>query len=180
MPAPLLHQAQFHLRRWFSQRPRFVIALGLSLALLILTLLAAAQQWQSHADAQAELQSALASTKAPRQPSPALPQTHAALPSFDSAHLVEALHTIAGDTKLPVDEISYALEDSDNQPYLRYRVTLTATASYPTIRQFTDSLRQQAAYVSLDTISCSREDIAAAALSCDLGFSAFYRKPARG
>lgn len=101
------------------------------------------------------------------------------LPDFSSAELVDTVNQIAIEIGMPVDEISYRLEEGAN-PYLRYRVTLSAVASYPLMRRFVDQMAMQLPHAVLDEISCSRDDIAAAALGCDLSFSAFFRKDSRG
>jgi len=102
------------------------------------------------------------------------------LPAFDSAALVDTFNYLATNAGLPVDEVSYALEDGTAQPYLRYRVTLTVASNYPTIRGFVDQLKTELPHVALDSISCSRDDIAQASLSCDLAFSAFFQKGVHG
>lgn len=100
------------------------------------------------------------------------------LPWFDSARLVEQLGVVAAETKLPIDEIGFVLEQSAQQPYLRYRVTLSVTAAYPAVRQFVDDVTSTMRHVELDSIGCVRADIALPAPTCELAFSAFFRKDA--
>ncbi len=181
MAVHLLHSGRFHFHRLFRTRPRFVVAIVVSSLTLISATLAVAQQWYTLQSADEDFQLAIQQSKHTSKKLVAtVSPLREALPDFDSAQLVDTLHQAAEDVKLPIDEISYALEENSSQPYLRYRVTLSVTANYPTIRKFADRFRQQASQVSLDTISCSREDITAKALNCDLGLSAFYRKAARG
>ncbi|MYN40398.1 hypothetical protein GTP55_13545 [Duganella sp. FT109W] len=99
-----------------------------------------------------------------------------ALPWFHSTDLVAQFGHLAEEIKLPIDEIGYSLEESPNRPFLRYRVTLTVAASYPVIRSFVDALSETMKNVDLDSISCTRADIAVAPLTCELAFSAFFRK----
>lgn len=114
--------------------------------------------------------------KAAAMPAPASNAPN--LPWFDSARLVEQLDAAAEEAKLPVDEVGYALEESAQHPYLRYRITLSVTASYPTVRQFVDDVSSSMPHVALDGISCTRADIALPAPTCELAFSAFFRKDA--
>lgn len=107
--------------------------------------------------------------KVERQPS-------SELPPFDSAQLVQSLNGAAADAQLPLDEVRYALDESANEPYLRYRVVLRVSTSYPLIRKFSDQLSADLSNVSLDLISCLRPDSASTPVSCDLVFSAFYRR----
>jgi hypothetical protein len=178
----LVHKVQFHVRSWLVLHPQLVIVLGICSLVFIISMLTAIVQSRRHSEAFAELRMTLSEQK--KEP-PLLAhqsqlQSGLSLPLFNSASLIESLHSAAEEAKLPIDEVSYSLEENLSQPYLRYRITLTATATYPAIRHFTDGIRRQANHVSLDTITCSREDIAAASLSCDLGLSAFYRKGGHG
>lgn len=101
------------------------------------------------------------------------------LPVFSSSELTADFHAISADVKLPVDEVRYSLDSSASQPYLRYRVTLVVKTGYPEIRKFAAALVTALPNVALDSVRCGRED-AAANLSCQLVFSAFYRKDGRG
>ena len=109
----------------------------------------------------------------------ALPKTEA-LPKFEGAPLVDTINQVAADLNLPVDEISYALEDGAAQPYLRYRMTLSIASNYPMVRRFTEALGMNLPNATLDSISCAREDVAQPALTCDLAFSMFFRKETHG
>jgi len=98
------------------------------------------------------------------------------LPWFDSAGLVAQLDAVAEEAKLPIDEVGYALEGSAQLPYLRYRITLSVTAAYPVVRQFVDDVTSTLRHVELDSISCARADITLPTPTCELVFSAFFRK----
>lgn len=102
------------------------------------------------------------------------------LPRFNSSELVQQISDIAADLKLPVDEIGYVLDDSAREPYLRYRVTLRLSSAYPSIRTFSEKLAGGLSNVSLDALNCTRQDVSTAPLTCDLAFSAFYRKSPHG
>jgi hypothetical protein len=102
------------------------------------------------------------------------------LPAFSSAGLTANFHAVASDVKLPLDEVSYTLDSSANQPFLRYRVTLSVKTGYPEIRKFVAALIAELPNVALDSVRCGKEDVVATVLSCQLGFSAFYRKGGHG
>jgi hypothetical protein len=102
------------------------------------------------------------------------------LPWFDGADLVAQLSRIGDNAALPVDEVFYSLDEGINQPYMRYRVTMKVTASYPAVRRFVRDVTATLSNVDLDAISCSRSDINIAPLNCDLVFSGFFRKDAHG
>lgn len=102
------------------------------------------------------------------------------LPAFSSASLTANFHAVAADVKLPLDEVSYTLDSSANQPFLRYRVTLSVKTGYPEIRKFVAALIAELPNVALDSVRCSKEDVVSTVLSCQLGFSAFYRKGGHG
>ena len=116
------------------------------------------------------------------QPSSVTPQqntSRADLPRFEPNKLVEAINRLAASTKLPLDEVSFVLEDNRNQPYVRYRATLSVSSRYPAIRHFLDALQAEQP-VALDGISCERDDIVAADTTCDVTLSAFYRRQEHG
>lgn len=98
------------------------------------------------------------------------------LPVFDSATFTAELHSIAQDVGLPADEVMYVLESSAAQPYQRYRITMEAKAGYPELRKFIAALSSAQPNVTLDTLRCRRDDVAAVTLACQLAFSAFFRK----
>lgn len=102
------------------------------------------------------------------------------LPRFEPNKLVEAINRLALNTKLPLDEISFVLEDNHTQPYLRYRATLSVSSRYPVIRRFLDALEAEQPQVALDAISCERDDIGAVDTNCDVNLSAFYRRQDHG
>lgn len=102
------------------------------------------------------------------------------LPIFDSAQFASSLYKFADDAKLNVDEINYSLDDTANQPYLRYRISLTVTNNFQSIRQFVTRFQVELTHSTLDAINCNRESITSSALNCDLALSVFYRKTSRG
>ena len=102
---------------------------------------------------------------------------HPKFKEFDSAQLVGTLAQKASQAQLPLAEISYTLDENANLPYLRYRAMLTVNANYLTIRSFVDQVLDDLADVSLDNISCIREDLKSVTVKCELAFSAFYNKP---
>jgi hypothetical protein len=106
----------------------------------------------------------------------ALGSSRVLLPQFSGADLVERLNNVAHALNIPFDEASYALDSSATLPYIKYRVTLTTTAGYAEIRKFLPALSAELPHMGLDSIHCSRPDLLATTLRCELAFSAFYSK----
>lgn len=100
------------------------------------------------------------------------------LPAFSSIELVQSLNDVSSELQVALDEVAYTLSDSPSEPYLRYRITLRLTAPYPVMRKFSDSLAGSLTHIALDSIACARQDALTVPLTCDLAFSAFYRRAA--
>lgn len=102
------------------------------------------------------------------------------LPTFDSAEVAVQFHENANVAGLQAEEVTYALEVQPGQPYQRYRIHFPVNADYPKIRRFLAALAADMPHVTLDGIRCERESTAAALLTCDLAFSAFFRLDRNG
>jgi hypothetical protein len=183
MASQVFSFCHFHLLRLLRAQPGVFAALSISSLFVIGGSLVYLQQWQSFNNTTLELAELRANK------SQALAKAHVdvnanhiplALPGFQSAALVNTFHQLAQENKFPLNEVSYALDDSANQPYLRYRVTLTVASTYPVIRRFVDQIGTHLPNVALDAISCAREDIAIVELNCDLVFSAIFAKDGLG
>lgn len=138
------------------------------------------QQWGETSSARSTWRELDRRVRAAEQTTAQPGKTTSSLPDFSSTQLLKALHRAADESKLPLDEVQFALDNNGNQPYLRYRATLTVSSGYSAIRRFVDRMREALPDVSLDTISCSRDDIGGKDLTCDLTLSAFYGKGDRG
>lgn len=182
MNSPRFSFFAFHVRRVLRDHPVGGAAMAAATAVVALSAIVLFAKVQHRQQATAELAELLAAARSAQMPPPVAraPSSLTRLPQFSSAELVDTVNQIAADLSLPVDEISYKLEDGPSTPYLRYRFTLSTKASYPLMRRFVDGMAMNLPHSILDSISCSREDIAAAALSCDLAFSAFFHKEGRG
>lgn len=183
MSSQFFSYCRFHLFRLLRAQPGVVGVLIFSTLALVLVSLATLQQWQQlHQQEQQLLELRAQSRQHPAAAALAKPAftTPTIYPAFHSAQLADTFNQLATEAKLSLDEVSYGLDDNANQPYLRYRVTLVVTATYPLIRQFADQIALTLPHVSLDTISCTREDIGAIHLSCELAFSAIFRKETNG
>lgn len=157
-----------------------MLAVLLSAAGLCVALSMALVIERERAEAQEELTALRHQRLAPARPQPplAIPTTAVPeLPEFDSTEVVRAFTSIVADAGLPLEEVSYALEDVREQPYLRYRISLSVKSTYPQTRKAVAALASAMPHVALDGIRCSRESTAVAALGCELSFSAFFRKP---
>lgn len=103
-------------------------------------------------------------------------QQDGSLEAFDSQRFTAKFHETAADVGLPFDEVVYTLEESDELPYLRYRVTMSVKTRYLDVRKFIAALASEMPHVSMDAIRCVRETGLVQPLSCDLAFSAFFLK----
>ena len=180
MSNQLFSLCQFYLHRCFQRQPAALIAFATSAFVLFCALFFYAQQWRKAEQINASMLLAQQDARQHNRTTKTAPKTEATLPAFNSAQLVNALNQVAANAKLPIDEVLYALDDTSGQPFLRYHVTLSSSATYPTVRRFIDQLLVDQPHVILEAISCSRDDIGATGLNCDLAFSAFYRKADHG
>ena len=173
---------RFYGRRWLELNPRMFLLASLSFMLFFIAATAYLRARADEINAREQLTQAKARQLRLDRISmnPSVPDPIPVLPWFHSAQFIERLGHIAQDIKLPIDEVGFVLEEGNTQPYLRYRVTLTVSSSYPLIRQFAGEVVATMSHVDLDSIRCTRNDVASAALSCELAFSAFFRKEGRG
>ena len=102
------------------------------------------------------------------------------LTAFRSSHLLAILEQGASATNLKLDEISFAIDDSPSQPYVRYRATFTVLSRYATIRKFISEILTGSEGVVLDTIACRREDVNAVDVRCDISAYVAYQEKAGG
>lgn len=102
------------------------------------------------------------------------------LPAFHAVPLVNAIQRSAERTGTAVDEVTFALDDANMRPYIRYQANLTLTGHYPAMRAFFEDIQTTLRDVSLDGIQCSRDDIGTKEVGCMVTLSAFYRRAARG
>jgi Tfp pilus assembly protein PilO len=171
---------QFYLlRSWHSQPLAVVAVLASSLGLAVV--LGAA--WRAESERR-QVRDEIAALRHARTQRPApVPADSAAtadlpvLPDFDSAAVVHTFTTVVTQAGLPLDEVNYALEDTREQPYLRYRISLSVKSGYPQLRKAVAALASEMPNVALDAVRCGRENPAMTALACELTFSAFFRKP---
>ncbi|NVD69564.1 hypothetical protein HUX88_03200 [Duganella sp. BJB1802] len=173
---------RFHVLRLIRPHPFVTTVCAASLLLLMVSLALLTQETQATKLANEQLEELRHAASRPViAVQPAGPQLAApALPWFRSSDLVAQFSRVAEESKLPLDEIGYLLEEGATRPYLRYRITMTVAASYPAIRQFVANVTSTMGHVDLDSISCTRADIVVAPLTCELAFSAFFRAEAYG
>lgn len=104
-----------------------------------------------------------------------LPSETPQLPGFNSAKVAAQFHENAHAVGLASEEVGYTLDSPPGQPYQRYRIRFPVKADYARIRRFVAALAADMPHLALDGINCTRENTAAALLTCDLVFSAFFR-----
>lgn len=179
----VLSYLRFHCKRLFRAQPVAFLLLAAGILSAAAALLAYCKQTQDLHDAQDQLQALKQTTAQARQaavPAESPAKSAIALPQFDSVQLVHTLNELAAETRTPVDDVAYALDDGVSLPYLRYRITLGVSAPYPVIREFGARLMVELPNVSMDSISCTRSDTATIPLTCAMQFSAFYQRGAHG
>lgn len=160
-------------RLWYTQRGAAIVS-----AIATLALVASAAAWlplvsEGH-DAYLEL-ARMSGKKSVRSEAPSSAWRELTLPEFNSSKAVDQITLIASDVGVPVDEVTYALENTAGYPYRRYRISMSVKAGYPEIRKFVAALASDMPNASLDAIRCARENALAQALGCELAFSVFYR-----
>lgn len=142
------------------------------------------RQWQSLHLAKTTLADLVNASNATRaknaREKPQLSAAPLDLPHFNSGQLVAQLNAVAKDAGLALNKVVYVLEESGNQPYLRYRITLSSTMKYPVVRGFAEQLDGSIPHLSFDAIACARKEISVVELSCDLVMSGFFRKQSDG
>jgi hypothetical protein len=169
----------FHARRLVRTQPWLCLALAGSCVLCIGT---GAALLSAHVaiDEARRVQAELVAGNRARSALPKVVPVEIALRPFDSAEAVASLGQVAAESGISLNEVSFTLEEGANLPFLRYRATMTVSANYRAVRRFVDRVHAQLADVSLDTLSCAREGIAATALKCELAFTSYYRAPHHG
>lgn len=171
----------FHVGRLCRGWPLALLALFAGLACVASTY----STWYYWAGRQEVAQAALSRLQAinhrpiARPPAP-VPMPGTDLPPFDNAAFTAAFLATAKDVGVPADEVFYTLESTPEQPYLRYRISLESKSGYPELRKLLAALAVEQDNVVLDAIRCQRQDAKAVALTCQLAFSAFFRKVDHG
>lgn len=171
---------RFHFRRLLRAQPiLFSVTIGTLLACAIVSLVLL-NLWITQAAMEKQLHEAIEKTQQfQREKKLSFLATVAPLdlPPFEGAKLVRNLNELAVESLLKLDEVSYVLEDNSNQPFLRYRITFTVLSRYLVIKRLMQKFQTRAPHILLDNISCTRDDIGVNDVSCDLVFSAYFKKP---
>jgi hypothetical protein len=146
-----------------------------ALAALLLSL------WQQHAiDAEIAALPRVDRVARPPASSGALASEAIRLPALSSPDLARRFNSVATQSGVPVDDISYVPDGDDGQPYQRYRLTMAVKTGYPQIRKFVAALSEELPNVLLDAVRCARDEAMSDQLSCELAFSAVFSKADRG
>lgn len=179
MHSSLFSRVRFALQRYINTQPIAALCLGTAAFLAALS----AALWWGQIQRGQGLRDDLNALRQKSRAAPALAKKSdeiPPLPVFRSSELVGALQHAGTGSGLAMNEISYSLDASAAQPYLRYQVSLSVVGAYPVVRRFIDDIVLEMPNLVLDSIACSRDDIAAARPVCDLSFSSFYRKDING
>jgi hypothetical protein len=175
----LLPNVSFHLHRFIRAQPILCAAILLSLGLFVVATLVLIEV--RHATSQTIARyTVLGKTSEKPQVQAVASVMPVGLLPFSSAQVVQVLNDVSEKTGVPINEISFSLDEGSAQPFLRYRASFNVSAKYLAVRRFIDSVHSELHDVSLDSVSCTRENVDASLLKCDLVFSAFYAKADHG
>lgn len=176
----MLLRCEFYLRQLFRSQPA-TLAMVMSLLLLVASAVAFQYCRDLNREAGIRLQEMrLRSVVQPAALRPELVSHAVALPVFVAAEFTEQFSTISRDAHVPTEELFYVLETGTAQPFWRYRITVELKAGYPELRKWIAALAYELPNVALDTIRCHRQDVTSSGLSCQVSFSAFFRKESHG
>lgn len=95
---------------------------------------------------------------------------------FENSSLVSTLNSVARETGVPVNEISFELDEQSGPTFLRYQISFSTSSRYPLLRRMMQSLHTKIPQLALDHISCARDDIVVADLQCNLTLSAYFKR----
>lgn len=177
----LLPNTAFRLRQLVRAQPVLCSAIAISIMLfagVVLTLLEIRR-----ATAEVRLQVAALRVAAISRPIPVADQTvvvGVSLLPFNSAEMVQVFNNVADKTGVPMNEVSFTLDEGNARPFMRYRASFSVNANYLAIRRFIDSVHEELRDVSLDSIACYRAAADAQPPKCDMVLSGFFAKDARG
>lgn len=166
----------FYLLKLWRWQPVAVTVMGGALLAAAVSAIVLAYAAETLGAARADVQRLRPHNAAPAVVATSVPSAGADLPAFDSAAFTAEFHSIAKDVGLSTDELVYVLENSAAQPFQRYRITLEVKSGYPEVRKFMAALNSAQPHVVLDSLRCRREDAMTASLTCQMAFSAFFRK----
>ena len=89
--------------------------------------------------------------------------------------LPELLHAQAEAVGVALDEVSYQREEEQALPVWRLYATFTLQDSYAQIRRYVDQVLRASRNVALQSIDCTRDDIASEDVSCAIKLVAYAR-----
>lgn len=170
---------RFYSFRCYRARPILTITLVGSLVLCVLLVGIYAKLWIERDQPKQQLREAIAKfeqVKSDRKQAEAASLPPIQLSAFESAKLVQSLNAVASEMHVSLEEVSYVLDDTANQAYLRYRISFGVLSRYPVLKKMISQLQVQSPHILLDGISCAREDIVAVDLNCELVLSAYFSK----
>jgi Tfp pilus assembly protein PilO len=174
---------RFHFRRALHTQLGWLLACLAAFVILVVAVVLWTWQWnQLHSLKQeaSRLQTAVVQRQQENAETAKKIQAPIVLPAFHNASFIRSLHKVAGRSHLALNEMSYVLDEAPTQPYLRYRIQFSVLSNYPSLRRFIKDMHAEFGHVTLDSMSCSREDITFAELNCDLSFTAFFARGERG
>lgn len=179
MTFPSFASMQFYSQRCYRLHPILSLwSLALAIALLGALFLFAHLRYLVN-NQQVEVHEAVKKVQFVREEklrSDAANQPVVQLSHFESSSLVSMLNAVARETGVPIEEITYVLDEQGDQPFRRYQISFSTTSRYPLLRRMIQSLQSKISQLSLDGVSCVRDDIVVADLQCSLNLSAYFKK----
>jgi hypothetical protein len=180
MQFPLLPFLAFHVRRIRTTQPVLFVTLILSIVAFVGALCASLTMAAAGNEALARYHALkVAPAKAPT-PVDVLPERGETLRPFSSAQMVTALNEVGARVGVVVNELTFTFDEGKTEPFSRYRASMTLNANYLAVRRYVDQVRADIPDTSLDSISCTRKGIEDAVVTCELAFTAFFKKEERG
>jgi hypothetical protein len=180
MQFPLLPFLAFHLRRFRSTQPVLFVTLGLSILAFVIALCASLTMVAAGNEALSRYDSMKATPAKSPTAVDTLPERGETLRPFNSAQMVTALNEVGARIGVAVNELTFTFDEGKTEPFIRYRASMTLNANYLAVRRYVDQVHADIPDTSLDSISCTRKGIDDALVTCELAFTAFFKKEERG
>ncbi len=169
----------FYGRRWYRLHPILSIFMSILVFLLVVLLVLFARLYFVVEDSKNDMHETIRKAQIVREEKQRLDaanQPTVQLSHFESSGVVSTLNQVAQQTGVSIDEVSYVLDELVDQPYRRYQISFSTSSRYPLLRKMIQTLQSKNLHLSLDSISCARDDIVVADLHCSLTLSAYFKR----
>lgn len=174
-----LAHVRFQHQRWSRLHPTLSLCGHVLLTLIAAILILYGRLFYLIDEQKKELHEAIRQVQVMREEKQRLASANQALiqlQHFENSSLVSTLHSVARETGVPINEISFELDDQSGQAFLRYQISFSTSSRYPLLRRMMQSLHTKISQLALDNISCVRDDIVVTDLQCNLTLSAYFKR----